>query len=446
MRSLNLAIFYMGGKYRIGERSTLSEVAPGFISVGSLDWRAKVLTEEGKLRDGIFDGNEPLIPNRLIDVLTDELSKATDGGRILVLKGERGIGKTVAAHVALLRFAEELEKRDQKVVIVDVYDTSLWKYDIVTFIERANKLDYTPVLYLDNSELRSYTYRDNFIAYGLCKDLDETKKMASMVVNAVVKTGKGIALIVAPNELYYATVEDALANVDKGSVHVIDGDAVLEPEKVEFLERLAYEHCKCADAKTIAKAVAERFGDSYTVAAAIAGRLVGRGTSVEKALKEAERAVLLYALDYIWSAFSWKEREQNMRHAMPAMLAIGLLGSWPPELTADVMAKMATRAYGAGSVKVNELVLKFFKAVRPGSSLYEALREAARAAACRAFYACEDALCGGSSAFSCEIVEKMEDFLYWLRLRAKSLEGVAERYARLIEDLALKHSQARLKV
>jgi len=178
---------------------------------------------------------------------------------------------------------------------------------------------------------------------------------------------------------------------------------------------LAYEHCKCTDAKAIARAVAERFEDSYAVAAAIAGRLVGRGVDVESALKEAERAVVVYALDYIRKTLGGLKVRRAVRRVVPAMVAMGLLGSWPPKLTADVVAMAYEVAYRVRDVEIDEMVLKLLKANRPGSSLYKALREAVHAAACRAFYACEDALCGGSSAPPCDVVEMMEDFLYWLK-------------------------------
>jgi len=411
-------------------RITFLRAAPGAVFMYPYDFDPFVERQGDSYR--LKEG--PVVYNRLIDVIYEELSEAVGSASIIVLKGGWGIGKTVATYAALRKLIEE-PPQGRKIVISEAFDAS----KTAAFLEKADGLGYAPVLYLTYSLEYSYSYGE----YRAHMTFYEIRERAARLVDAIASAGLGTALMVLSNDQYSALSDVLFRKVDKRLVKIVDADEVLKDEKRNFAKELVRAYCGCSDeaAERVADATVSQFEDGYAVMAASAARLMREGRSINDAIQEARRKTIKYALDYIWSCiYGDRDGKLVFYHHAPLIMAKGLLGSHFPQrelLTPDVMDEIARYTFGFGSTAVDKDALRWLDSLRPGTALYEAIRGAAYGAVYRHFRVGSDEICQGSSSYSCYMVERLEKLLYRLRYKNyRSVEEVARDYAEYIASQA----------
>jgi len=409
-------------------RITFFRTAPGAVFMYPYDFDPFIERQGDSYR--LKEG--PVVYNRLIDVIYEELTKAVGSSNIIVLKGGWGIGKTIATYAALRKLIEA-PPRGRRIVISESFDAS----KTATFLEKADGLGYAPVLYLTYSLDHSYSFGE----YRAHMTFYEIRERAARLVDAIASSGLGTALIVLSNDQYSALSDVLFHKVDKRLVKIVDADEVFKDEKRNFARELVRAYCGCSDeaAERVADAAVGRFEDGYAVMAVSAARLIREGRPVDEAIREAGRRTIKYALDYIWSCIYGDESGKPVfYHHAPLIMAKGLLGPhFPQLLTPDVADEIARRASGSGSTAVEEDALRWLDSLRPGTALYEAIRGAAYGAVYRHFRVGNDEICRGSSSYSCYMVKELEEILYGLRHKNyRSVEEVARDYAKYLVSKA----------
>jgi len=402
-------------------RQRLADVAPG------IPWNSWWLAEGNRLKIGLFKG-APLVHSPLADVVYRELLLATERGEIVAVRGKRGIGKTMAAYDALLRYVEALKSSDRRAYVVKL-GYSDRRY-VPVFIEEAKKLGYVPVMYLDSAGI-SYVCREGYgCGYSTGRSVSEIWEMAETVAEGVAESEGAVALVVLPNDLF-DVAQDALTR-SGAPVRLVDADAVLEPEKYTFVKSLVETYCGCAEAEEVAREVASQFSDMYAVAAAAAGHLLGKGADIGEALEGAKRIVAEVAADYVWDVVN----ESRWKPLVPILLAAGLDPERAKPLLSPAAAhEVARRMYWRADL--NPRLLKWLASALDSPTIRLALREVALAAVKEAYGVGGSALLQGARWLR-ELIEEMAETLkeFVERERYSSVEEVARQYFAALERQA----------
>jgi len=246
---------------------------------------------DGKaLKQGLFahELEARLVETRLVGAIVDALAR----GESVVVVGEKGIGKSAAAVVALYEVLKGVVKwRVPAVLEPYFFDAALPAIrKLASSVREASDAGVYPIFYLDPSKLLAYTWAG--VSEYKPEHLDAFVEATSVVAQA---SGEFGVLIVASND-QYGLIKDLLP-----SARVIDADKVLGEGKEHYVEAIVEEYCGCggAAAKEVARHIA-RLEDNYAAAAAIAGYRLRSGVAdVEEAVREAVEYVKRFAVHYI---------------------------------------------------------------------------------------------------------------------------------------------------
>jgi len=372
----------------------------------------------------------------LKNTLSSELNETIkNGGGLIVLRGEKGIGKSTAATVALREILERNifvveEEQETKVyrpviVLLDVAiaATKGLLGETKLFITVAKNNGFLPIFYVDPSKVNAYelaNYKPESFAKGLQSIIEELK--ADTILNNT------IVLIVLSND-QYKLVENELKGFP-----TIDADKILEEKKVELLRKIIekYSGCSQDNAQSLAKRISESFQDNYVlIAVLVADRLKKNGCNVkevEKFVEDAKGQVHKFILDYIWKGVLGGDEDFARRHA-PLLVAIGLLGYHPLD-----WGKVIIKVFG---YMPRDDIVEWFTQPLHGT-IYEVIRGITESATKRAFNMNDiKDMCDGNSRGSCKLIDICAEHLIEADVpirKYKDLGEVADKYAEKVAE------------
>ena len=370
----------------------------------------------------------------LEDELLSELSKAIrDGKGLIVLKGEKGIGKSTAAMVVLwsilkqnvLVVEEEQGMNVYRPVIVEFGIFKVDLHQLKRFIDVAKSNGFLPIFYVDPSKIGAYDqniyYIENFTK-GL-QSIIEVLKANTVLENAIV-------LIVLSND-QYKLVENQLKDIPL--IELVADELLKEKKvKVDILSEIIKNNSSCEGDTTqsLADLISERFLDNYIlVAILVADMLKKSGCKVEdvkKSIENAKGQVHKFILDYIWKGILGGDVDIARRH-VPLITAIGFFGHHPP-----IWGEAVIRAFGA--IPEDEIVNWLTQPLH--GTVLETIRMIAVSAAKKAFNInnVED-ICNEDSRPSCKLIKICEEHLTDIgiqRRKYNSVDEVASRYMEIV--------------
>jgi len=388
-----------------------------------------------KLMNALFP-EANYVDTPLEDLLLSELNKSASNGRgLIILKGEKGIGKSTAATVALWRILKRGILIVEEEQGIEVYRPVVVQLDVVTgatpgflsklkqFISIAKRNGYLPIFYVDPSKVNAYgldIYDPENFAKGLQSMVKRLKD------NTVLKNS--LVLIVLSND-QYILVKDELKSFPE-----IDADKIFGEKKLEVLSNIIEEYSNCGQniAQPLAKQISESFQDNYVLVATLAADMLKKsGCEVEvvkKSIEEAKGHVHKFILDYIWKGVFEEDEDLARRHA-PLIVATGLLGYHPLE-----WGKAVIKAFGY--MPLDNIVEWFTQPLH--GTIYEAIMKITESAAKRAINinGMKD-MCNGDSRDSCKLIEICAEHLIEAKIPIrgyKNLDEVANKYAEKIAE------------
>jgi len=245
--------------------------------------------------------------------------EALSRGRVVVVYGPRGVGKSITVLKAVYDFAKD--QQDKEVVVVRVGKKWDEAIDVATQLQGG---PFVPVLYYDTLEARGYRRSGEGVdvAYHLMVPLEPLAKFLHDAVLLRVPT------VVVLAEEDYRAYEDVLIGVE----------AVRLGGGAEILVRGILRGVPPA----VEEAVLEKYkGEFYAVAAALAKALYEDWRDPAKVAEAVKRLdVYSLALVYLWHVVLGGD-EAVARQVAPLILATGLFGPHPPKL-----AKAVVEAFG----------------------------------------------------------------------------------------------------
>jgi len=325
-------------------------------------------------------------------------------GRVAVVYGPRGVGKSTAALKAIYDFARAQPGR--VAVVMQVGEN--WK-EALRAATQLRDGPFVPVLYYDTLEAGGYK-RGGKGMEVIYSAMAYAKPLADFLHDA--------ALLRVPT-VVVLTEEDYRAH--EGVVKRVGAEAVRLGGEAEALVRGILRGVPNAVAET----VLERYkGEFYVVAAALAKALYEEWRDPAK-VAEAVKRLNVYSLPlaYLWHVVLGAD-EAVARRAAPLILATGLLGPHPPKL-----AKAVVEAFGK---EPDSAVVKWLSQPLHGT-LYEAIRKVAHDAVYRRFGVGSDEVCQDSAEGPCRLVEICAEVLAGVpRKRYNDVEEVAVEYATFV--------------
>jgi len=340
------------------------------------------------VRDGVAASGAPFVYTLMAGAASGAIWSAVERRRgVAIIRGEKGVGKSVATLYALCELSGALTN-DGKYRVLPVDASKVNTGGIEDAIVRLNKLGYFPVFYLDASPVGAYdgqVYEPAMDLFVFAHDLYRLG-MAVSYTDAVL-------VAVMSNDQFNAL--DAFGDV------VLDTDTFMAMGAVKRFIETKY---GLESSYSIATEVARRFkGEYYWVAAITVAEALRRGLSFEDAMSAAEAMVYSYAMEYIWKHVLGGDRRTAERHA-PLALAVGL------GLDVDGAVRFVeSRSY------VDVHILRWFKSLTPGM-LRSALEKAAKSAVYMALGFEQDGPCA-KGAKSCELIHIMSNFLRGIATR-----------------------------
>jgi len=376
----------------------------------------RLFVEEG----GRLFVNSPFGPVEYVEVgVEGSVREALSRGRVAVVYGPRGVGKSTTALKAIYDFAKA--QLGRMVVVVRVGED--WEKALWAAVQLRGG-PFVPVLYYDTVEVEAYRRSEEGVDV-MYSHMAHVESLAYFLREAA-KLGVPTVVVLAEED--YRAYEDAFRRVGAGAVRM-GGEA--EALVVGILKDLKEE-----ERRVIAEAVLERYkGEFYAVAAALAKALYEEWRDPAKVADAVKRlAVHFQALAYFWHAVLGRDKAVA-RWAAPLILATGFYGPHPPRLgeaVAVAMSRVVEGIFGAGSVKRDDDALKWLTQPLHGI-LYEAIEKVAHSAVYRRFGVGNDELCQGSVEGPCRLVEICSDVFTEIPPREYSdVVEVAEEYAKLV--------------
>jgi len=367
----------------------------------------KVFAEEG----GRLLVNTPFGPVEYVEVgVEGRVREALSRGRVAVVYGPRGVGKSTAALKAIYDFAKAQQGR--AVVVLRVGKD--WKEALQAAVQ-LRVGPFVPVLYYDTLEAGGYTRRGEGVDV-MYSAMAYAKSLADFLHDAALL---GVPTVVVLAEEDYRAYEDAAKAVDVETVR-LGGEA--EALVVGILKDL-----KEGERRVIAETILEKYkGEFYAVAAALAKALYEEWRDPARVAEAVKRLdVYSLALAYLWHVVLGGD-EAVARRAAPLILATGFFGPHPPKL-----AKAVVEALGR---EPDSAVVKWLSQPLHGT-LYEAIEKVAHGAVYRRFGVGSDKLCQGRVEGPCRLVEICAETLVGVpRRRYSGVEEAAIEYAKVIAE------------
>jgi len=332
----------------------------------------------------------------------DKVRQALSHGRVVVVYGPRGVGKSTTALKAIYDFAKAQSGR--AVVVVRVGED--WK-ETLRAAARLRDGPLVPVLYYDTLEVEGYKRRGEGVDV-MYSAMAHAKPLADFLHDAALL---GVPTVVVLAEEDYRAYEDVVERVGAEAVH-LGGEA-------ETLVRGILRGVPDA----VAEAVLERYGgEFYAVVAALAKALYEEWRDPARVAEAVKRLdVHFLALAYLWHVVLGGD-EEAARRAEPLILATGLFGPHPPKL-----AKAVIRAFDK---EPNSAVVKWLSQPLHGT-LYEAIRNVSRRAVYGWLGVRDDELCQGNEEGTCRLVEICGEVLDELSCeKCNTIADVEEEYAK----------------
>jgi len=386
----------------------LKRLSPHIIDLG------KVFVEEG----GRLFVNSPFGVVEYVEVgIEGRVREALSRGRVAVVYGPRGVGKSTTALKAMYDFAKA--QPDRAVVVLRVGED--WK-EALWAVAQLRGGPFVPVLYYDTLEAGGYKRSEEGVKVRYSA-MAQAKPLAEFLHDATLLR---VPTVVVLAEEDYRAYEDAFKRVGAEALR-LGGEA--EALVRGILRSVPY---------AVADAILERYsGEFYAVVAALAKALYEEWRDQAKVVDAVKRLdVHRFALDYIWRVVLGED-EYVARWAAPLVLATGFFGPHPPKLgeaVAVAMSHVVEGIFGAGSVKRYDYVLKWLTSPLYGT-LYETIRRVAHGAVYRRFGIGSDDLCQGSVEGPCHLVKICTEALVGVpRRRYSGVEEVAEEYAKLVAE------------
>jgi len=413
---------------RLEDLALLKATAPTAVYVEAWEW--PYVAEVGKglvVLEGAVKG--PYVETKLeaelaerLDVTVEEVRRGA--GRVVLLRGAKGVGKSTAAAVALYK----LLKRGRAAVAVFDLGAAVDEVKTVQFLSEARSRGLVPVLYLDPSRVEFYSSHTQ--AGPPVQAVDNLAKLVELA-----KRHGAVALMVLSDDQAEAIARSEELGEETKKMLLSDVDAVKASDVVEvepFVKALVekYSGCPSDVIEGTANAVASSFRDCYAVAAVLAADWLKRGgcrgEEVERAVKETGGNVHRFVLYYLWYGLFNGSDAVASQYA-PLLLAVGFFGPHPPKL-----AKAVIRAFGG---EPEDAVVRWFSQPQHGT-LYETIRKVAHGAVYRRFGVGDDELCQGSGEGPCRFVEICSETLARIPPRRYGgVEEVAVEYAKVVAEV-----------
>jgi len=272
--------------------------------------------------------------------------------------GEKGIGKSTAAKVALAKILRGivLVCNDEKCngykayrpVVVELGLQSIDKNKLKNFIGEALEGGYLPLFYLDPSKTGHYPERveELYIPEKFGLYLGEA-------LHSLMEATGAVSLVVLSRD-QYKLVKNMLKKKKVKSVTVVDADKVLKDAKLDFVKGVIekYSGCSGEASSQLAQSIVQEFSDNYAVVAVLAADWLAKGEcrveEVVNAIRQSEKKVEDFVLSYMWFGLlgdSWAERSQNAAKLAPLILATGLLGPFPRKLAEVLLRAFNVHGY-----------------------------------------------------------------------------------------------------
>lgn len=254
--------------------------------------------EEDKvwIRPGITGGQSVgLVPDESAEELMSRIGAGIAARKLIVLRGTKGLGKSVLARIALARNLSSGDPHPVLDVRVAGQQPGV-RLHIEDLIEAHD-----PVLFYD--PIGPELYKESLIAGGPGLEFasDPTRDQPAMVVRSILgwhKIFRSPALLVIPDDYFHARVEPVLpAALDIESME-------LPPRSDSFIERIITTYARGTSpddaTKRLAHQIAE-FREGNTLVAACTGRLLRSGqvasdveTILDRARGDAIRLIRYY--------------------------------------------------------------------------------------------------------------------------------------------------------
>jgi len=290
----------------------LKRLSPHILDLG------QVFEEEGgrllvRSPFGVVEYVEVGVEGRVREVLSS--------GRVVVVYGPRGVGKSTAALKAIYDFAKAQQGR--AVVVVRVGED--WKEALQAAVQ-LREGPFVPVLYYDTLEAGGYTRRGEGVDV-MYSATTHARPLADFLHDAALL---GLPTVVVLSEEDYRAYEDVVKRVGAEAVR-LGGEA-------EALVRGILR----SELDAVAEAVPERYrGEFYAVAAALAKALYEEWRDPARVAEAVKRlGVYSLALAYLWHVVLGNDVAVT-RWPAPLILASGFFGPHPPKLGEAVAVAMS---------------------------------------------------------------------------------------------------------
>ncbi|MEM3964960.1 MAG: hypothetical protein QW584_04465, partial [Thermofilaceae archaeon] len=261
-------------------------------------------------------GGHPLVKSGKFEEYAEKVEKDLREGKVVIITGERGIGKSVLARYVLARLIRE----DDKLWVVTPKPDEQGQNLPWVLGRQVNELSIKVIFYYDPSLPEVYFGRGipGSVDESYVKAILEAFEAFEYYKRILGKQGKASALLVIPGD-WYKRVQKVLEE------YRLDTSLVnLDLRQDDFLRDIikAYSGCEVIPDELVEDV--KKFS-SYTLVAKLAGEWL-RGKcdkareEVETALKESEKNAKRFIARYIWKAIFQRNDELARREAIPLLI------------------------------------------------------------------------------------------------------------------------------